>query len=98
MADSKITVAEGVTIVESWLDDHFPGDPRAHVPQRFPKPHLWKVMPGPHGPGFQIAVGEDLLQRSGMLVDRLETVAQGTSAQKPGHWVVVSTRGIERSR
>ena len=96
MSDQKISVPEGVAIVNTWLDHHFPEDRRAYVPKEGNRPHLWRVVPGPSGPGFRLAVGEDLLQRSGMLADRLESVARGTSVQDPGNWVVLSTRGIER--
>ena len=39
---------------------------------------------------------EDLLQLSGMLADRLATLERGTSVQREGDWIVLSTRGIER--
>jgi hypothetical protein len=96
MADHKIDIQEGVEKVNAWLDEHFPGDRRAYLPREGNRPHLWRVLPGPGGPGFQIAVREDVLQRSGMLADRLKTVARGSSVQRAGDWVVLSTRGIER--
>jgi hypothetical protein len=96
MADRKITVVEGVATVDAWLDDHFPGDKRGYLPKEGNRPHLWRVLPGPQGPGFRLGVHEDLLQRSGMLDDRLRAVARGSSVQGSGDWVVLSTRGIER--
>jgi hypothetical protein len=96
MTDHKIPIHEGVAIVDAWLDHHFPGDQRAYLPREGNRPHLWRVQPGSGGPGFRLAVREDVLQRSGMLADRLAAVARGTSVQAAGDWVVLSTRGIER--
>ena len=96
MSDHKIQIHEGVARVNAWLDRHFPGDQRGYLPREGNRPHLWKVPPGTSGPGFRLGVHEDLLQRSGMLADRLDTVARGTSVQRAGDWIVLSTRGIER--
>ncbi len=96
MSDHKISVKEGVAKVNAWLDRHFPEDRRGYLPKEGKRPHLWRVLPGPGGPGFRLGVHEDLLQRSGMLADRLDTVASGSSVQGRGDWVVLSTRGVER--
>jgi hypothetical protein len=96
MADHKTSVHEGVAAVSAWLDHHFPGDRRGYLPREGNRPHLWKVPSGPNGPGFSLAVWEDLIQRSGMLADRLATLERGTSVQREGDWIVLSTRGIER--
>lgn len=98
MTDRKISVQEGVAKVNAWLDHHFPNAQRSYLPRERNRPHLWRVLPGPGGPGFRLGVHEDLLQRSGMLADRLGSVAQGSSVQGAGEWVVLSTRGIERRR
>ena len=96
MTDHRIPVQEGVARVDAWLDHHFPDDQRGYLPREGNRPHLWRVLPGPGGPGFRLAVHEDLLQRSGMLADRLALIASGSSIQGPGDWVVLSTRGVER--
>ena len=87
---------EGVATVDAWLDHHFPGEHRTYLPCEGSRPHLWRVLPGRNGPGFRLAVHEDLLPWAGMLASRLEAVSLGTSALAPGDWVVISTRGIER--